>query len=86
MGCISSLSVTVGPERSYWMALTEFMRMRQQSQSLRELTQIRESFAEVNEYADAGIATVANDLDGKTKFSDQEIEDCGYLGWLACAN
>lgn len=86
MGCISSLSATVLPERSYWTALIEFMRMRQQSQSLSELSQTRTSFAEVSEYADAGIVAAANELAGKTKFSDQEIEDYGYLGWLTCAN
>lgn len=85
MGCISSLSVTVAPERSYWTALIEFMRMRQQSQSL-DVYAPRKVCAEINEYADAGIVAANNALDSKTKFSDQEIEDCGYLGWLACAN
>jgi len=82
MGCVSSLSVTTVPQPSYWGALIEFMSLRQQKGRIDD-SHVR--VADVKEYADSGIAAALDVADAKAKFSDQDIEDCGYLGWLACA-
>jgi hypothetical protein len=85
MGCFSSVSVTSSPDTGYRSALIEFMRMRQHGGGVNYSPSRGASCVEVEEYGDSGIAEAITAPVDKAVFSDQEIENCAYLGWVSRA-